>query len=158
MKRLAISALCLGLLGACETTGAYRPPPVGYSEQDLEPGRFRATFRGASRVSEAEVRDRALLHAAELTLQRGYDWFRVVDRFNDIAPPTRPRFSIGLGTSSYGRSSAVGVGGSTSFGGEGTYVATLEVLAGRGQSAQTPDVYDARAVASTLGPRLAPPR
>ena len=157
MNRLALSALCLGLLAACETTGS-RPPPVGASVQDLEPGRFRATYRGTSPMSEAEVRDRGLLQAAEMTLARGYDWFRVVDRFNDVAPPTRPRFSFGLGVGSYGRSSGVDVGGSTGFGGEGTYVVTLEVMAGKGRPPGTPDAYDARAITSTLGPRLPPRR
>ena len=79
MKRLAVSALCLALLGACETTGG---PPVGPSDQALEPGRYRVTFRGVSGASQAEVSDRALLHAANLALMQGYDWFRVYDRSN----------------------------------------------------------------------------
>jgi len=158
MNRLALSALCLVLLAGCETTGGYGPPPVGASVQDIEPGRFRVTFRGVSRASQAEVRDRALLRAANLTLERGYDWFRIVDGFDDLAPPTSPRITLGLGTSSYGRRSGVDVGGATSFGGEGTFVSTIEVIAGRGQRpADSPEIYDARAVSSTLGPRLAPP-
>jgi hypothetical protein len=157
MKRVALTAIAVVLLAACETTGGYRPPPVGASEQEVEPGRLRVTYRGPSRMSEAEVRDRALLRAAELTLARGYDWFTVTDRFGEIAPPTRPRFTIGIGSSSFGRRSAVGLGGSTSFGGEGTFVATLEVVAGRGARPPGPDAYDARSVANTLGPRL-PPR
>jgi hypothetical protein len=154
MKRLALSVLCLALLAACETTGGYRPPPIGASDQVLEPGRFRVTFRGVSRASAAEVRDRALLHAAELTLARGFDWFRIVDRFDDVAPPTGPRFTLGIGGASFGRHSAVGVSGARSFGGEGTLVSTLEVVAGRGPRPNSPDVYDARAVSDTLRRQL----
>lgn len=154
MKRVTLVALCLVTLSACETTGNVRPPPVGLSEQELEPGRYRVTYRGTSRMSDAEVRDRALLRAAELALSRGYDWFTVTDRYGDIAPPTRPRITLGLGTSSFGRSSAVGVGGSTSFGGEGTFVSTIEVVGGKGARPSSPDVYDARSVADTLRPRL----
>lgn len=153
MKRVALIALCLVTLSACETTGNMRPPPVGVSELELEPGRYRVTYRGTSRMSDPEVRDRALLRAAELTLSRGYDWFTITDRYGDIAPPTRPRITLGLGTSSFGRNSAVGVGGSTSFGGEGTFVSTIEVVGGKGARPSGPDAYDARSVAATLRPR-----
>jgi hypothetical protein len=157
MKRVVLVTLAAVLLAACETAGAYRAPPVGLSEQEVEPGRIRVTYRGTSRMSEAEVRDRALLRAAELTLSRGYDWFSIAGRSDDIAPPTGPRISIGIGGASFGRRSALGVGGSTSFGGEGTFVSTLEVVFGRGTRPPGPDAYDARGVADTLRPRLAQP-
>jgi len=157
MRRFILPAVCLVLLAACQTTGAARPPPVGASQFEIEPGRLRVTYRGTSAMNDAEVRDRALLAAAEGSLARGYDWFRVVDRSSDIAPPTSPRISFGLGTGSYGRSSAVGVGASTGFGGEATYVSSLEVMAGRGQRPATPDAYDARSVSDTLRAQL-PPR
>jgi hypothetical protein len=154
MKRLALSVLCLALLAACESTGGYRPPPIGASDQEVEPGRYRVIFRGLPRASAAEVHDRALLHAAELTLARGYDWFRIVERFDDVAPPTGPRFTLGIGGASFGRHSAVGVSGARSFGGEGTLVSVLEIVAGRGDRPGSPDVYDARAVSDTIRRRL----
>jgi hypothetical protein len=156
MRRLAASVLCLTLLTACETTGG-SAPPVGLSQMELEPGRIRVTYRGTSSMSEAEVRDRALMAAAEGSIARGYDWFRITERFSDLAAPTTPRFTFGLGTGSYGRRSAVGVGGSTSFGGQPTIVATLEVMAGRGPRPSEPDAYDARSVSDTLRAQL-PPR
>lgn len=153
MRRLAASAVCLLLLTACETTGA-NAPPLGVSQLEIEPGRVRVTYRGTSRMNEAEVRDRALLAAAESALTRGYDWFRVVDRSSDIAPPTSPRISFGLGGGSYGRSTGVGVGASTGFGGEATYVVSMETLGGRGARPQAPDAYDARSVSDTLRAQL----
>ena len=155
MRRLALSAVCLTLLTACETMGGGPPlPPVGVSQMEVEPGRIRVTYRGTSRMSEPEVRDRALLAAAEASIARGFDWFRITERWSDLAPPTTPRFTFGLGTGSYGRSSAVGVGGSTSFGGEPTLITTLEVMGGRGARPSTPDAYDARSVADTLRSQL----
>jgi hypothetical protein len=151
MKRLVLSALCLSLLAACATPGG---PPVGPSFQDIEPGRSRVVFRGPSRMSEAEVQDRALLQAADLALMRGYDWFRVYGRSVDLAPPTTPRFSFGFGTESFGRHSAVGVGTGTSFGGEASYVVNLEVEFGRAPKPSDPQVYDARDVSETLRRRL----
>ena len=156
MRRLAASALCLMILTACETTGGMAPP-VGLSQMEIEPGRVRVTYRGSSSMSEAEVRDRALLAAAEASIARGYDWFRITERFSELGPPTSPRFSFGLGTGSYGRSSSLGVGGSTSFGGEPTVVVTIEALGGRGPRPADPDVYDARSVSDTLRSQL-PPR
>lgn len=154
MRRLAASALCLVLLAACETTGNVRPPPVGVSQQELEPGRVRVNYRGTSSMSEAEVRDRALLAAAEAALVRGFDWFRVVDRSTDIAPSTSPRFSFGLGTGSYGRRGGFGLGASTSTGGGATYVSSFEIVGGRGAKPADPDAYDARSVSDTLRRQL----
>ena len=153
MRTLAASALSLMMLTACETTGG-SAPPVGLSQMEIEPGRVRVTYRGASSMSEAEVRDRALMAAAEASLARGYDWFRITERFSDLAAPTSPRFSFGFGTGGYGRRSAVGVGASTGFGGEPTVVVTLEALGGRGPRPADPDVYDARSVSDTLRSRL----
>lgn len=154
MRRLALSAACLVLLAACETGPRTAPPPVGVSQMEIEPGRLRVTYRGTSRMSEAEVRDRALLAAAESAIARGYDWFEITDRFSDVAPPTSPRFTFGLGTGSYGRGGGVGLGASTSTGGGGTFVVGLEVRGGRGDRSPGPDVYNARAVAESLRARL----
>jgi len=149
MRQLAVSALCLAMLSAC-ATGGPQPPPIGVSQMEIEPGRTRVTYRGSSSMSDSEVRDRALLAAAESALARGFDWFRVTERWSDVAAPQTPRFSFGLGTGSYGRRSAVGVGTSTSFGGQPTFIASLEIMAGRGARPPGPDAYDARSVAETL--------
>lgn len=154
IRSAALAAACAAALAGCATTPGYAPPPVGASELELEPGRFRVTYRGTSRMSDAEVRDRALLRAAETTLARGSDWFSIVDRYEELAAPTGPRFTIGIGSTSFGRRSALGVGGATSFGGEATVVSTLEVVMGRGERPRGADVYDARSVSDTLRARL----
>jgi len=153
MRWLLPAALSLGLLSACETTGA---PPVGATDTAIEAGRYRITFRGVPGASGPEIEDRALLHAANLALMQGYDWFQVSHRTGGYAGPTSPQFSIGLGGGSFGRGGGFGVGGSRSFGGEPSYVADMEVVFGKGQKPGV-DAYDARSVVSSLGPRLAPP-
>jgi hypothetical protein len=155
MKRLALPLLCLALLGGCETTAG--APPVGPSEARIDADHYRVTFRGPSGVSAEEVRDRALLQAAQLAAMQGFDWMRVTARGLDLAPATSPRFSIGIGGASFGRNSAFGVGTSQSFGGGASYVANLEVQFGQGPKPTDPNVYDARGVIASLGPRLAPP-
>lgn len=155
MSRLVISLLCLALLSACETTEGAGVPPVGASVQPIEADRFRVTYRGAGRMSEAEVEDRALYRAAQLSLSNGFDWFRVTQRSHAIAPPTGPQISIGVGGASFGHGSGIGVGGATTFGGEGSFVVSLEIVGGRGGARpDSPDVYDARAVSNTLGQRF----
>lgn len=155
MRRLALPFVCLALLTACETTGG--GPPIGPSETKLEAGRYRVSFRGPSGVSAEEAQDRALLDAANLAVRQGYDWMRVTDRLVEIAPPTRPRISFGIGGASFGEGSAFGFGTQQGFGGEGSYVASLEVQFGRNPKPSDPNVYDARGVQASLGPRLNPP-
>jgi hypothetical protein len=128
----------------------------GFSEMRVEQDRYRVTYRAPVKVERARVEDMALLRAADLTLGAGYDWFRVIDRFADARGGNGPTLSLGTGSTSFGRSSAVGVGLGTSFqlGGGGTRSVTLEVQFGRGQRPSTPDTYDARDVAETLRKRL----
>ncbi len=151
MRRLAVSALCLGLC-SCESAGA-GPPPVGVSVQPIEAGRVRLTYRGTSRMSASEVQDRALLQAAQYTLAQGFDWFQLASRAQGEAPPTSPQFSLGIGGASFGRGVGFGGGGATTFGGGGTLVVTLEVVLGHGAAPHAPDAYDARGVSGTLGSR-----
>jgi hypothetical protein len=154
----AASALVVaGSIAACATTAPYGPAAtprsVGYFDQQIESNRFRVSYRGPSGMSRTEVEDLAMLRAADLALEQGYDWFQIIGRYGDLGPPTSPRFSFGIGGSSFGRNSAVGVGTSTGFGGQPSFIANLELMMGRGAKPSTPDAYDARSVANVIRPR-----
>jgi hypothetical protein len=159
MKALVIAAALM--LGACASTPtvygpAAGPQAVGFSELRIEPGRYRITFRGGPGAPPEQVSDYALLRAAELAVAEGYDWFRVTDRvLSQVAADNGPRVSIGTGSSSFGRRSAVGVGLGTSFdlGGGPSLAQTLEVLMGKGARPPGADIYDARAVSREIGAR-----
>jgi hypothetical protein len=165
MKRTllpALAAISALSLSACATAPTpYQPAAtangVGYSEYRIEPGRWRVSFRGGAGARPEYVNDLALRRAADLTLADGYDWFRVSDR--SIQPlggmSSGPRFSVGVGGGNYGYRSGVGVGLGTSFGlgGGPAHAATLEVFMGRGPKPAGADVYDARAIISSLGAR-----
>lgn len=138
------------VLAGCETTGG---PPVGASDQQIEAQRFQVTYRGRSGIGQPEVADRALLHAAQVTLAHGFDWFRVVGRSGGPAPPTSPAFSFGIGGVNFGRGAAIGGSAATTVGGQPSFVAMLEVVAGRAPAPNAPDVYDARQVVQNLGAR-----
>lgn len=59
----------------------------GYSEQQIEENRYRITFAGNPSTPRDTVQNYLLYRAAELTVQRGYDHFTIVDR--DVERSTR---------------------------------------------------------------------
>ena len=160
MKPLIALAFSAALLGACATTAPTlygpqtAPRAAGYSEYRLEAGRYRATFQGNPGAPVNQVSDYALLRSAELALRDGYDWFRVADRVTQsTGRSSGSSLSIGGGSSSYGRRSAVGVGLGTSFNlGPGPAVSSsMEVVFGKGAKPRDRDVYDARDIVRTVG-------
>ena len=160
MKRLAILGLAASSLAlvACASLAPYGaqggPGGQGYSEQRIESDRFRVTYNGVG--APGPVADFALLRAAELTTQGGYDWFEVVQSWTDGRPGgaggVRPSVSIGGGSSRYGGYSAsgVGVGLGLDLSGPQPTSTTLEIVMGRGDKPSRPSAYDARDVQSAL--------
>ena len=160
MKRLAILGLAASSLAlvACASLAPYGaqcgPGGQGYSEQRIESDRYRVTYNGVG--APGPVADFALLRAAELTTQEGYDWFEVVQSWTDGRPGgaggVRPSVSIGGGTSRYGGYSAsgVGVGLGLDLSGPQPTSTTLEIVMGRGDKPSRPSAYDARDVQSAL--------
>lgn len=88
--RYGIGLAAALLTAACATTGTPYQPEVagqrihgGYSEQRLSEGHYRVTFDGNTLTSRERVEGYMLYRAAELTVQQGYDWFRIVDRMTE---------------------------------------------------------------------------
>ena len=162
MRRLILSIAAALTVAACETPQpmAYQPMAgpraVGFSEQRIEPGRYRIVFQGAPGAPRAMVEDYALRRAADLALADGYDWFRAYDRTVALNRPTGPQVGLSIGGVSFGRHSAVGgdVGTAFNVGGGPSVTATLEVVMGRGPKPPGPDAYDARGVRDSI--RVAP--
>lgn len=154
MKKILISAFATLVMTACAGPSGYGPVAggngYGYTDQQIEADRFRVTFRASS---GAAADDGALRRAAELTLQNGGDWFRVIARGseNDARRSRGP--SIGIGGATGGRNSSVGVGVQLPLGGAsgGDVTARLEFLIGQGERPEGPDYYRARDVLARLG-------
>lgn len=162
MKQLlAPIAACL-LLAACTTPTIYgpraSPTGSGFSEMRIEADRYRVSYQGGNGASPDQVADYALLRSAEIAAAEGYDWFRVVEQFTQGSAGRGPQLSLGGGSSSYGRSSAVGLGLGTSFdlSGGPQLTRNLEIKLGKG--AKPADAYDAADVIRTIGPRTPAPR
>jgi hypothetical protein len=165
MKRLLPPVVAALLLAACATQPtvyqpAAGPTGVGYSEQRIEPGRYRISFRGGRGAPPEQVADFALLRAADLTLAEGYDWFRVADRFVSQQGYSGggTSVSVGGGSSNWGRHSSSGVGVGVGFdlgslGGGPAFTQSMEVVMGRGAPPRGGDVYDAREIRRAIGAR-----
>ncbi len=158
----------IGAMSACASGVAtpYGPANAkgyGYQDSRIEDNRVRITYRGDGATSPERVEDYALLRAAELALEGGYDWFRVVRR--DLSGEEKGGVSLGagLGTGSYGRSSGVSVGVGGNLGRIGSsqyYTARLEALFGKGEKPadgpENGEVYDARTLVETIRGRIGP--
>lgn len=148
-------------LGACMSAQPYRAAPSntaqGYLVQPIESDRYRVSYTA---LSPDDARRWALRRAAEVTVETGADWFRVVNGYTDRQARGRSggsSVSIG-GSSSSGRygASGVGVGLGVGFplgGSQEKTTESLEILTGTGPKPDTPDAYDANSVlVNTSGP------
>ena len=154
------------LLAAYGLSGCGTPTPYqhavggyGYSEQALEADRYRVTFAGNSLTSRQTVENYLLARAAELTLQRGYDHFLIVDRGTDrqttynttVTSPPDPFWR-----DVYWRPYPHGWSGSATTWPEDSYAASANVVLRKGaKPADDPNAYDARAILERLGPAIA---
>lgn len=162
-KPLLAATAVLALTACATTPNAFAPAArageYGYADTRIEQDRYRVSFR-TNTGSSARANDLALLRAAELTLQSGYDWFIVTQRGIEAAPDgsSAPRVSVGVGGANYGGRSSVGLGAGVGFniggaGQGGSASATLEVRMGKGAKPTDAQAYDAREVERSIRPR-----
>lgn len=165
----AISAVLT--LGACASVPAYSPAQsangAGYSDQRIENDRFRVTYRGAPRMSSAEVQDYALMRAAQLTLDNGGAWFEIINADTDADAKRRYNTEYGYDTQ-YVVQRSCGITGCSNRLVPVTvrteyetvemrtiYEHAMEIRIGHGPKlAGAPMVYDARDTFSTISARL----
>ena len=121
-KSLAVALGAATLLtSACATESTYRPAVgrgferSGYSDRQIEENRFMVSFSGNSYTSRETVEKYLLYRAAELTVQRGYDYFVFADRNVDRRSRTYSTPGLGGGFGGAGFGGGFGYGGG--FGG-----------------------------------------
>lgn len=167
MIRTITFAIALASLAACASAPVYAPATAagqpGYYATQVETNRYFVTYRASSGVDQTLLHDYALLRAADITLERGHDWFWVDRRTFDGESRGRsgPSLGVGIGGGSWGGSS--GVGGSVgvsvpigSGGGATARAATLEIRLGEGAKPDEPNAYDARSIAMNIRARRTP--
>ena len=148
-------------VSACATAGpaAYGPADskgFGYEETRIESDRYRIVYQGSGDMPPEQVEDYARLRAAELALENGYDWFRVIGQ--NVSGEQRGGVGLGLGAGggSYGRSTGVGVGVSGdlgTIGGKDYFTVRMEVLFGKGEPPEEGEYFNAREIIDSVGPR-----
>ncbi|MGI9451356.1 MAG: CC0125/CC1285 family lipoprotein [Geminicoccaceae bacterium] len=158
--RSILAAAMLAVLTACTVS----PTPYqvegengGYSEQQIEEDRYSVKFVGNSATPRDTVEEYALFRAAEVTLENGHDYFKVVSR--EIEPVVKsssgvyPRVGVGLGGGN------VGLGVSTGFGSgraDYSYAAYLDIVVYDGDKPDDDrDAYVALDVIDNLKAKIA---
>ena len=87
--RSLIILCCTALLTSCMTATPYQPDIAGqkisggYSETRITENRYQLNFAGNTLTSRDRVEGYLLYRAAELTLEKGYDWFEINDRLTE---------------------------------------------------------------------------
>lgn len=103
-KTLLLSAASVALLAGCATSTPYQPASApgaydGFSQTMIENDRARITFGGNSLTSRESVENSLLYRAAEMSLERGFDYFSLMQR--DTEENTKVRVSPGFRSSLY---------------------------------------------------------
>jgi len=86
--KIAAPLAALVLVSGCMTATPYQPIGTsgargGFSDQQLDANHFRVMFAGNSVTSRQQVENYLLYRAAELTAQRGFNCFTVVNQGTD---------------------------------------------------------------------------
>src|SRR5690606_29497527 len=83
---------------------------TGYSETQIESNRFFVTYRARGGGQANLLHDYALLRAAELTTQKGGEWFWVDRRtMDESSGRSGPSVGVGVGGGSWGGRGGGGV-------------------------------------------------
>ena len=149
-----------GLLAGCGQPTPYQPAAdgYGYSEQQIEENRYRVTFAGNDLTAADTVQNYLLYRAAELTLDRGYDYFTVVDRNLDRSTAYWGTGDTHLGSGYFTRhGNYVGGLGFTTYAARpiDSYTAYADVVMFEGEKpGGEVNAYDARSVLRQLGPSI----
>lgn len=177
----AIALASASVLTACTTATPYQPATgqgqyrTGYWDEQIESDRFRVTFAGNSLTSRETVERYLLYRAAQLTVERGYDYFILADRDTEKKSRTyvdQP-FSSGpwgyWGPSWRYYSPRWGWRGWNPWFGDpfwdrqvdvrqvDRYEASAEIIVGRGRKPDNVRAFTAREVLQNLGPSIQTP-
>ena len=78
MKHLSLACFVL-LAAACASTPGAEPPKAAssYFEEMISAGRWRITYAPTKPATTKELKDRAMIRAAQFTLEKGNEWFEI---------------------------------------------------------------------------------
>ena len=80
MKRYLLAAALLAMSGCAAMQPPAPPAAAGFSDQLISPNRYRVSYDAPPSLSPKEIADATLGHAAQLTLDKGNQWFEIKDQ------------------------------------------------------------------------------
>lgn len=156
---LAIILVGAALLTACGTPTPYQPAAsdYGYDEQALEENRYRISFSGNSLTPRETVENYLLYRAAEVTLDKGYDYFLMVTQETE-RKTTYHGTITGFGSRYHDYPYGIGASTSTTAYPQDRYSSFATITLHHGSKpADDPKAYDARQLQERLAPTIARP-
>lgn len=122
MKTLLALFVATVLVG-CATSYQKQSFSGGYSETQLGENIFQVSFRGNGYTSRERASDFSLLRSAEITLERGFRYFVIVEseKNTKLGAYTTPTHSYTTGSAYASGNHAYGNATTTTYGGQ-TYV------------------------------------
>jgi hypothetical protein len=82
MKRILLAAAMLGLAACSSLPNVFGGGDAAYKEEMLSANRYRVSYTAPGAATKAEIADRTLARAAQLTLDKGNEWFEVASTIN----------------------------------------------------------------------------
>lgn len=167
MKKLMIVVSAFYLV-ACSSPSSYveadSSRDFGYTESRLTDNRYRVSYKGNANTTSDEVKDMALLRAAEVTLLNNYDWFRVVTQESTESTTSTPATVSGSNARQVVRDCGpLGCTTTITPAYTGTeivtvreldhYATSIEIVMGDGELADPTAAYDASELRNTLARR-----
>lgn len=153
--------LLAAAIAACAKPALYQPmrgEDVGYGEQPLETNRYRVWFAGNSATPRETVEDYVLYRCAELTLDKGYDYFVLSDRTTEHERGGGNGVSLGIGGFRFGGRGGVSIGVGTGIPvgrGDAKYFGQADAVLMKGKKpAGDPAAFDAREIKQNLEPSI----
>ena len=154
------------LVGCASTPTSYGPAAaggLGYGSQKIQNDRFRVSFTGKT---PEEAQTLVLLRAAELTLDNGYDHFKVIgsDTHGDRGgrSPISSSVGVGIGSGGYhGTRTNVGIGFGVADVAQALsgdrVTASMEIITRNGSVQNDPSIYDAKSIVDSIRPGVYTP-
>ncbi len=138
----------------------------GYTETQLTDSVYRIDFVGNRHSEESRIKDYAMLRAAELTLQKGHDWFIIIDSDTQTESQTRNSMAVGatsqdrvvkncglLGCSTYVTPGYTGMGIET-YEVDGKVSTSLQISMGSGEAQNPNSAFNAEQLATNMRKNL----
>jgi hypothetical protein len=82
MKRVLLASAMLGLAACSAMPDVLGGGPSPYKEEMVSANRYRVSYTAPEKATKAQIADRTLARAAQLTLDKGNEWFEIAGRID----------------------------------------------------------------------------